>query len=316
LGAFLLLFNLATNLKIITHTEYAGALDQIGTIAAQFRPNDVLLLRGGAPSYTAARDIPDNLATPLTYGFGLHAFTIKSAEPGNYATQLARYVAQWRSEGREVYLLAGASGAVGLPGFQLEAIGPARLDLNEFEQPTEQKPTNIQAYTLDMQIYRIVPNAGVAVLKAIPANDYAAEVAGLYRSEQLAGEQLAWSDGEALLRIPWPSQPTRLIVRLAAGATRPARLGAPKACIAYRPELQLWPEDPQAPAFEAPTCFTLTPEPRDYTIMIDPRSVPAPAGGSLLLRIQSDTWIPARDDPSQHDRRQLGVLFGGITIAP
>jgi hypothetical protein len=30
--------------------------------------------------------------------------------------------------------------------------------------------------------------------------------------------------------------------------------------------------------------------------------------------MQSSTWIPARDDPAQHDQRKLGILFGGITV--
>lgn len=314
LGVGLLVFNLVTNLKINSHTEYAGALEQIGTIADNFQPEDVILMRGGAPSYATARDIPDNLATPLTYAFGLNAFTIKSAQPGNYANQLAAYVQHWQSQGRQVYLLAGASGAFTLPGYTLELVGPAQLNLNEFEQPTSQKPSNIQEYVLDMRIYRFVPAQELPMPAQVAPDLYAAQVSGFYRTEQFDGMTMAWTNGDAFLRLPWPRQPLTLQVRMAAGQTRPAVLGPLQACLSYRPEPVLWPEDPAAPPFSQPVCYQLTATPENYTITVDPRSIPAPAGGTLLLRLQSATWIPARDDPAQHDQRKLGLLFAGLLV--
>jgi hypothetical protein len=308
----LLGFNLATNLKIYTHTEYAGALDQIGAIAAQIEPDAVVLLRGGAPTFASARDIPDNLATPLIYAFGRNAFTIKSAQPGNYAEQLATYIGHWQATGRPVYLLVGASGAVGLPGYTLEAIGPAELSLREFEQPTNQKPTNVQEYALSMRLYRVVATSQPQAFTAITADDYASQVSGFYRAEQLQGQQLAWTNGDALIRLPWPNQPISLTIQLAAGETRPARLGPPQVCLSYRPEPRPWPEDPNAPAFVGEQCFRIEPTLNTYQFTIDPRGMAVPANQTLVLRIQSDTWIPIRDDPTQRDVRRLGVLVGEI----
>jgi hypothetical protein len=308
---FLAAFNVATNLKIYTHTEYQGALEQIGATAAQFQPGDILLLRGGAPTYGAARDIPDNIATPLTYAFGLNAFTIKSEQPGKYAQQLADYVAHWRSEGREVYMLIGPSGAVGLPGFALEPAGATRLRLREFEQPTDQKPSNVQEYALDFQIYRLTPGAPRSAASIAP-DDYGAQVRGFYRAEQVDGRLLAWTDGQAMLRIA-PGQQARQVelqLELAAGNTRPPALGPPRVCVDYRAERVPWPEDPAAPPWSAPQCFELAPGLRSYPVTIAHNEN---GGGTLLVRISSDTWIPARDDPQQHDGRRLGVLFGGLT---
>jgi hypothetical protein len=148
----------------------------------------------------------------------------------------------------------------------------------------------------------------------IAPDDYATQVAGFYRTEQFDGNTLAWTNGDAMLRLPWPHKPITLTLRLAAGTTRPASLGPLQACLSYRPEPTLWPEDPHAPPFSPPACFQLTPETTDYTITIDPQTSAPPAGGTLLLRMQSSTWIPARDDPAQHDQRKLGILFGGITV--
>ncbi|HEU5088461.1 MAG TPA: hypothetical protein VFT99_13490, partial [Roseiflexaceae bacterium] len=304
-------FNIATNLKIYTHTEYGGALASIAAIAERFEPDDVLLLRGGAPTYGAARDIPDNLATPLTYAFGLNALTIKSEQPGKYARPLADYVAHWRDEGREVYLLLGPSGAVALPGFDLEPAGAAQLRLQEFEQPSTQKPTNVQLYAFDAQIYHVVPR-GAPTFTAILPDSYAAQVRGFYRAEQIDGQLLAWTNGESWLRLPRPAagQAVKLDMALAAGTTRPARLTPARVCVSTRVESQPWPEDPAAPPWSEIGCFDVGTQLQHYTATIAPGTAP---GDTLLVRLSSDTWIPARDDPQQHDGRQLGILFGSMT---
>ncbi len=61
-----------------------------------------------------------------------------------------------------------------------------------------------------------------------------------------------------------------------------------------------------------------------YTFMLDPRSYPGAEAGAALLRIRSDTWVPAEVDPAQIDRRagravwraaRRGVVFRGNTFA-
>ncbi len=313
----LTLFNLFTNQKIYTHTEYATALQQLGLIAQRFGPNDVLLLRGGAPG--SARDIPDNLATPLTYAYGLNALTVKSDQPAKYADQLARYVEQWHTEGRQVYMLLSASGALDLPGYTLQSQGKAEIRLREFEQPTSQKPTNIQDFSLDFHIYKLVPAAERQELGQIAVDDYARQVLGFYRAEHDAtsGRLIAWTNGGALLRIPRPThnQPITIQLELAAGTTRPAALGPVQACLDYRIEQRPWADDPQAAPFAPQQCYAITAEPHSYTLQIEPGSYANLPGDSLLIRIQSDTWLPARDDPQQHDRRVLGLQFLGAVIA-
>jgi hypothetical protein len=52
----------------------------------------------------------------------------------------------------------------------------------------------------------------------------------------------------------------------------------------------------------------------EYTLTIDPRVYPNAAAGAMLLRLRSDTWVPAKADPAQVDRRALGIQFGGLSI--
>ena len=308
-------FLTATNLKLYRHTEYAGALTQLGAAAAKFKPNDVLLLRGGAPTWGEFRDVSDNLATPLTYAFDRNALTIKSQTPGKYAAELADYVRRWQAQGRNVYLLLSASGAIGLPGFSAEKVDTIQLSLAEFEQLTDQKPSNVQTLTADYTVYRLQPTASEAPPTTIAPNDYATQVRGFYRPEQFNAVSLAWTNGDALLRLPWPSEqkPFRVAVTLAPG-DRPAALGPANACLGYRVEQDFYVERPDAPAFSTPTCATIAPGGSVVTLVIDPRSTAPSATGTLLLQISSKPWIPSRDDSGNTDGRALGVLFGGAVL--
>jgi hypothetical protein len=311
LGLALTGFLAVTNRGIYRHVEYGGALAQIESIAARFGPGDVLLLHSGS------RDEPDLIATPLRFAFGVDAFTIKSAQPERYASQLARYIRRWQDQGRTVYLIFGASGSFGLPGLRYAPAGRMALKhLEEFEQLTNQKPHNVQDFNLDFAVNRLEADAAASADPvAVVVDDYAAQLRGFYRPERIAGVDLAWTQGDALLRLPWPrdGQPRKVLVRLA-GGLRPASVGPGQACISFRPETRFGFEGPLA-TFSSLGCFALQEQMSDYVLTIDPRRYSTHASGAILLRIRSDTWTPAKADPAQIDRRVLGVQFGGLTIS-
>jgi hypothetical protein len=299
-------FFVATNRPLYRHVEYQGALAQLSTIASRFSPRDVLIFRG------EGRDAPDLMITPLKYAFGLDAFAIRSDNPGKYAAELATYVRRWQAQGRQVYLVLGANGAVGLPGLRATPAGAATLHLPEFQQLIDQKPSGVQNFDFAFNVYRLesaatVPAAGPPDLAV---DDYRAQVRGFYHPEQIDGQTVAWTGGDALLRLPWPSggAPETLVVQLA-GGKRPAALGPARACLSFRPEISF--EMAELP-FAPPQCFELSEGMAGYSFTIDPGGQPAPPTGMLLLRITSATWSPASADPEQHDRRALGVQFGGI----
>ena len=315
LGAGLVLFLVITGRPIFAHTEYGGALDQIEQIAARFEPGDVLLLRGGAPIYSEARDLPDVLATPLTYAYGLNAITVKSREPGRYAEPLARYVREWQAQGRRVFMLIGPSGALPLPGLALAPEGEASLHLREFEQLTAQKPRNVQEFQVGFAVYRVVPaEEQPPPPHEIGPADYAAQLRGFYRAETPDAELIAWTDGDALLRVELPADPApRALAVTLGGGPRPASLGPARACLSVRPATGFWADDPAAPPFSEPHCFDLGEGLAEYSLPLDAGQLRT---GALLLRIQSDPWIPLRDDPQGRDPRRLGVQFGGLRLVP
>jgi hypothetical protein len=302
-------FLAATNRPIYRHVEYAGALDQLGAIAGRFEVDDVLLFRG------EGRDTPDLVATPLKYAFGLNTFVIRSPDPGRYAEELARYVRRWREQGREVYLVLGANGAAPLPGFQATRLDAMTLRLPEFQQLRDQKPSGVLQFAFDFAVYRLDPAeaAPPAAPARVAVDDFAAQVRGFYRPEQIDGATVAWTDGDALLRLPWPAGASgNLAIDLAPGATRPAALGPARVCLAYQPEASFALGEAR---FVGERCFELGAGMRGYELAIDTGAQPAPATGTLLLRISSgEPWVPAAADPAQHDQRKLGVQFGGVSV--
>jgi hypothetical protein len=258
------------------------------------------------------------IATPLRFAFGVDAFTIKSTQPERYAPQLARYIQRWQEQGRTVYMVFGASGGFGLPGVRYTPEGRMALQhLEEFEQLTDQKPHNVQDFNLDFAVYRLESGD---VASAAPVDttvdDYAAQLRGFYRPERIAGVDLAWTQGDALLRVPWPQGggPQKVIVRLA-GGVRPASVSRGQACISFRPEARFGFESPLA-TYSSLGCFEVQEQMTDYVVTIDPRRYSSHMAGAIVLRIRSNTWTPAKADPAQTDRRSLGIQFGGLTITP
>jgi hypothetical protein len=309
----LVLFLVVTGRPIYRHTEYAGAITQIGAMAAQLDPGAIVLMRGGAPSYAQARDIPDLLATPLTFGFGVDAFALKSRDPGRYALQLSRYIRHWHEQGRPVYLAIGASGALTLPGWRLEPVGRFLLDLPEYEQPTDHKPSAVQRFTLDFALYRLTPGAAAETPPVILPDDYAYQVRGVYRAERINDRLIAWTDGDALFRLPAPKdEPLSISVTLASGARPTALTG--ETCLALAAEPGFSVEEAEQAVFTTPVCVTPGTEPTTVTLAIDPRQMPSSPTGHLLLRVRSPAFVPARDDPASHDPRRLGVQIVGLGV--
>ncbi|MDW8147087.1 MAG: hypothetical protein RMJ48_12480 [Roseiflexaceae bacterium] len=312
----LVLFLVVTGRPIYRHTEYAGALEQIRAMANRFDPGAVVLMRGGAPSFAQARDIPDLLATPLTFTFGVDAFTLKSRDPGRYAPQLARYIRRWHDQGRPVYLAISASGAFALPGWRLAPAGQLRLNLPEYEQPADRKPSAVQRFILDFALYRLLPEEQAApplLPLTIAPDDYAYQVRGVYRAERIGDRLIAWTNGDALFRLPLPrAEPLTITVTLAAGA-RPATLPG-ETCLALAAEPGYSADEAAQAEFTTPVCLTPDAEPLTVALTADPRTLARSPTGHVLLRVQTLPFIPARDDPASHDPRRLGVQIVRLGI--
>jgi hypothetical protein len=328
----LVVFFVWTGRPIYQHTEYAGALDQLGTLAGQFQSDEVLLFRGGGPTYGQFRDVPDLVTTPLHFAFGLNTLTIKSKHPDAYAEMLAAQVRHWREDGRSVSLLLSASGGdVSLPGFALVRTGSFTLEVPEFEQLTNQKPHNATLLRLPFTIYRVqteddAEQSPTPAPLSLDATDFSAQVrgfslpewpeqppaSGLSPSSSLSSSPYAWTNGDALLRLPWSRTkiPEQMPLRLG-GGERPPHLGPAQVCPSLVPDGPL--TSPLTPTI-ALECITLdnANTMSTYQVAVPREALARLPGDRVLLRLESEVWVPAAEDPTRHDRRAVGVQFGGI----
>lgn len=324
----LTLFFLWTGRPIYHHTEYAGILPQLEQLASRFETRDVLLFRGGAPTYGQFRDIPDLITTPLSFAFGHNALTIKSKEPAQYGDMLAAQVRRWQEEGRTVYLLLSASGGdVTFPGFAWEWVGEVSFQAPEFEQLTNQKPHNVMHMRLPFTIYRVQPiqhlsqrpkePEAIPVSLQLDGTDFSAQVRGFYLPEPHeddTGHRYAWTNGDALLRLPATGSELSDSVRIwLGGGKRPSHLGPAQVCLSLLPDLldtaSLSHRTENITALPLP-CLTLSEQIRPYQVPIPADARIIYAAHRVMLRLESQVWVPAEEDPRLHDRRGIGVQVG------
>lgn len=134
---------------IVGMNELGGAYSQIEGMAQQIDPNAVIL-------FSAGRDEPAALATPLKYIFGRDAFvTVYNNPPGD---KVATLIGLWRAQGREVILAFGTNGGkLQLPNFELEQVGDVSLNVPQWAFAYEFMPRSSWRVNLNYTLFRVVP---------------------------------------------------------------------------------------------------------------------------------------------------------------
>ncbi len=329
-GTLLLAFLVYTNARLVTHREYAGTLDQVAALADRFGPNDIVLFSG-------SRDETPKLATPLRYLFGRESWVITTNLPNG--TLLDAWIARQEAAGHTVHLLLSAGGGkLFLPNHQLIPDGQITVGLEQFETLEAQKPYNRQLNALGYTIYRAQPVAAQqSALGPLPyrivagqADEFAELGAsgvtpGFYNAEVAPGQSAPvtyrWTDGQALLRIPWPGDGRPLTLRLTLGAgPRPASLAPAQVVVGLRP-------DPGSFEQERPLAtLTIGPDFAEYTVTIPPGTLdPTPDGTAVIALgmpralvgkeykpIPGTTWKPIlypAETNNSADPRELHVRF-------
>jgi len=230
-AAALLLFFVVTGSLIITHTEDGGAVGQITALAQRFpNPAKTVLL------FSAGRDEPYIVATPLQYIFGFNVFSL-NRDYGRVKGEVVQgAVLRWQRQGYTVHALLGANGGkLLMPDLALVPHtgpgGPEWLyNVQELEALTAQKPKNFGPSTLPWGLYDVVSRTQtlsptLPVQIDIGGDDYDALVAGWAGKERTLPSdpdtaQWRWTGQAALLRLPWPASARQI------GATLTLRLSA------------------------------------------------------------------------------------------
>ena len=300
--AVLVLFLGATIRPVIAVPELQGSFALVERIAALSSPADITLVRGGSPRYVAARDAADTLALPLISIHGQQVFGLRSERPEKYGRDLVTLFRRWKSEGRAVYALVGANGALWFPGMHFVKKEYIQARIPEFSQLLNQKPALIDSLNISYQRYELVD--GTAPLPAsIDATDTSAQVRGFYPVETIDNRTFAWVEPTSEIRLPLPRAGARVIVRLNSGL-RPDG-SVPEVCVRLAGQPLPWSNT--EPIWTAPICNPI----HDHD---EPMLLTVPAGmtsatDTLLVRIDTPGWVPALADAALNDFRTLGVQF-------
>ncbi len=135
--------------SIVGVRELDGAYRQIAALAQTLPSNAIII-------FSAGRDEPAALATPLRFVFGRDAFvSVFNNPPGDKIAALAD---GWRAQGREVILAYGTNGGrLQLPGYALERVGSAALDVPQWAFAYDFMPRSAWRVNLSYALYRAVP---------------------------------------------------------------------------------------------------------------------------------------------------------------
>ena len=309
LGGAALLFLVATIRPVVQIPELRGSFATVATIAATQQSQDITIIRGGSPNYIQARDAADVLALPLIAIHDRAAFGLRSEYPERYGQDLRQLFLHWMSQGRAIHFLLGANGALWFPDMHFVKRGDVSSKLPEFTQLRNQKPALVDSLNISYQHYELV--AGSAPLpRSIDAHDTAAQVNGFYPHERIKQRRFAWTTGSAVIRLPLPSSPSTIVLRMASG-TRPADT-QPTVCVSTAGQPLPWSD--QQPVWSAPQCQNVDDSMQPYAFLMT--TVPRSDTDTLLVRIETPAWIPAELDATINDGRSLGVQFIGAEVQP
>jgi hypothetical protein len=343
-GALLIAFFGYTNLRLIGHREYAGALDQVAALAERAGPDDIFLFSG-------SRDETPKLATPLRYLYGRESWVITTNLPDGEL--LDAWVSRQEAAGRTVHLLMSAGGGkLFLPNHQLVPADRITVDLQQFETLEAQKPFNRQRNVLGYTLYTLRPVAnGQSALGTLPyrvvagqADEFAqlgnagtsvgfynVETSAAPASEGLGGATAyRWTDGQALLRIPWPGDGRPLTLTLTLGAgPRPASLPPARVVVGLRPDAGSFDKE------QTLATLTVGSEFATYTVTIPANALGPTGDGTAVIALgmprafngkewkplPGTTWKPVdfpEETNSSADRRELHVRFvkAELTVGP
>lgn len=135
--------------SIVGVRELGGAYDQMARNAAQLAPGSVVI-------FSAGRDEPAALATPLNYVFDRDAFvTVFNNPPGE---KVEGMIDDWRAQGREVMLAFGTNGGkLQIPNYELQPAGEFSLDVPQWAFAYDFMPRSAWRVNLNYALFRAVP---------------------------------------------------------------------------------------------------------------------------------------------------------------
>ena len=149
-GFVVLISSISANAPFVRHTEYRGAVEQVGALAAQFPENSAVLFDED--------DVGLRLAGPLQLIWGRPSFVVWKDSQARSAVGQA--VAYWRQQGRQVYWVRSEkSGDTQPSGLQLVRMSSVLIDLPEALVTQNRRPSAIGEFRVPIRVYQVLPES-------------------------------------------------------------------------------------------------------------------------------------------------------------
>jgi hypothetical protein len=291
-----------TSLPILLHRELRGYAAQLQVIAETLPTDALLLFDNGLTAL--------GLPQAFELVFGHPALPLQRTPSGEAETALDALIEKALSEQRPVFFVATDGDLAWWPAkWDLISKGVQRIDTVVLRRPQGRAPRaeDIVRRAFIMDFYEIRAHttnqpAPVPILTA-GAGSYPFLRNGFYGwGEGVDDRIVRWTDGDALVALPWPSedlsQDADLCLQIDVAGGRPAA----------EPPAQLAIEVEGVPVFDGELPKDFAP----HEIRVSAQQIRNTHLDELELRLISTTWNAS----GAGDNRVLGVLFYGLRFLP
>ena len=280
---------------ILRHSEFAGLIPKLETLAAQFTPNDLVLVesRGSSDMHL--------LATPLEYIYDRNVLVFDQVTP--HKQSFRRFVEWARATYDRVFFIGGGGTDLLSKSTVATTVGADRFQVPEYEQTLNAYPTTVRHKEFDYGIYEFVPGrmtSGVFDLDVGTADDL--YVRRIYAKQQDHNNvTYRWTRDRSFISVLGTPATAKSLTLYINNGGRPADL--------EEPIVRLTLDDVPLGMFPVTAGFN------PYTVSIPPdvaRAVAAREETSELL-IETSTWVP-QEHLGGSDDREVGVMLDRVVI--
>ncbi len=293
---------LRTSLALAGQTPYKAAVWQMSRLAGQLSDRAAVIFESPL--------IGDSLALPLTYLYDRDSFVLQGHGMDN--ERFSDLVGKWRDRGGEIFYIAyDGLTRIRSDDYVFSPVGEVALDIPLPETSFDHLPQGIVHHPYDLEIYKIEPAwKGESPIYPFSLDvgrfDYGYLISGFYAREGGDGGWYRWTGKTAEILVPWEPEGKSLVLSLAVGSQRPAGVEPAKVSLFLNERLL----DRFDLGNEFKTHSVVVPS--DLIPVLSPAEVTDPQAKTALLRLETNTWIPA--EAGLQDVRELGIVLNRIEL--
>ncbi|MFB3853310.1 MAG: hypothetical protein ACE148_05730 [Vicinamibacterales bacterium] len=287
---------------VLQHVEYRGVVPRLETLAARFRPDDLLVVE--------SRNASDMhvLALPLAYVFDRNVLVLNTPKPDKL--MFVEFLRQAQRRYNAVYFLGGGGTDLLSRSIRASATASERFQVPEYDSPVNSYPSGVRFKEFDFGIYRFEPTDG----RAVPDESSRLEIdvgsgddlhVVRFHAKERTGENgqvsFRWTRDVSYISLPGMAEGATKLTIWASDGGRP--FGAQPAV------LRMWLDDEPLGQTMVSHGF------RAYEFAVPPSVANAASRREepALLKLSVSTWSPKQLLGSQDDR-QLGVMLDRVEV--